>query len=315
MMLPFLYVGFFLLILFQLRLVNKAVKQYRLPWLKDYRFYLIIFFMYGFIKFIGVIFLYESFYERIDENIIASQIALLIFPFAALEFYAMLLWIRKLTGRDIKLTLKITYWAVQGFLLAYMVLTIIPYSNNQNADWMRLWSTLHIAEWLILLAVILQLFFFGKAIKAKRKKRVAKSLGLIFLCSFGVFELFQIFSVSYLSDRPVHYFAISGGIYFTINIPALMFILHVLFHHFPDMAELPLADDAMGSFCTAFDITPREKEIIELILIGKGNQEIGESLYISTQTVKNINSNIYKKINVKNRIQLFNRIQEFGRPV
>ena len=315
MMLPFLYAGFFFLILFQLRLVNKAAKEYRLPWLKDYRFYLIIFFMYGFIKFIGVIFLYESFYERIDENIIASQIALLIFPFAALEFYAMLLWIRKLTGRDIKPPLKITYWAVQGFLLAYMVLTIIPYSNSQNADWMRLWTTIHVAEWLILLVIIVQLFFIPKSIKAKRRIRFAMSLGLIYLGSFGIFEAFQTFSPPYLSDRPLHYYAISGGIYFTINIPALMFILHVLYYHLPEMADIPFAENDLDRFYLAYNITPREKEVIELILIGKSNQEIGERLFISKQTVKNINSNIYKKINVKNRIQLFHRVQEFGRPV
>ena len=94
-----------------------------------------------------------------------------------------------------------------------------------------------------------------------------------------------------------------------------MFILHVLYYHLHEMADIPLSENDLDRFYLAYNITPREKEVIELILIGKSNQEIGKTLYISTQTVKNINSNIYKKINVKNRIQLFHRVQEFGRSV
>ncbi len=43
-----------------------------------------------------------------------------------------------------------------------------------------------------------------------------------------------------------------------------------------------------------FMITPREKEVIESIIMGKGNKEIGKSLFISIQTVKNIDCKLYK---------------------
>lgn len=54
------------------------------------------------------------------------------------------------------------------------------------------------------------------------------------------------------------------------------------------------------------NITPREQEIIQLILNGKSNGEIEEILFISSHTVKNHIYNIYRKLNVKSRYELIN---------
>ncbi len=53
-----------------------------------------------------------------------------------------------------------------------------------------------------------------------------------------------------------------------------------------------------------FDLTKREIEVLLLILKGSSNQDIADGLYISEHTVKKHLKNIYKKLNVKNRIQL-----------
>jgi DNA-binding CsgD family transcriptional regulator len=55
-----------------------------------------------------------------------------------------------------------------------------------------------------------------------------------------------------------------------------------------------------------YGITPREREIIELICRGKRNKEIADELFISLQTVKDHNYRIYKKLGVRNRVQLVN---------
>ncbi|HHV92952.1 MAG TPA: response regulator transcription factor [Firmicutes bacterium] len=51
-------------------------------------------------------------------------------------------------------------------------------------------------------------------------------------------------------------------------------------------------------------LTPREKEVLQLIASGLTNAEIAERLFISPHTVKNHVTNIYKKIKVEDRTQI-----------
>ncbi len=52
-------------------------------------------------------------------------------------------------------------------------------------------------------------------------------------------------------------------------------------------------------------ITEREKNVIELIALGKKNQEIADQLFVDISTVKTHINNIYKKTGLKNRKELF----------
>ncbi len=53
-----------------------------------------------------------------------------------------------------------------------------------------------------------------------------------------------------------------------------------------------------------YDLTKREIEVLLLILKGLTNHDAADHLFISENTVKKHLKNIYKKLNVKNRIQL-----------
>jgi two-component system response regulator DegU len=61
---------------------------------------------------------------------------------------------------------------------------------------------------------------------------------------------------------------------------------------------------AMEQYLDKYDISQREREIVQLLLKGKSNKEIEDALFIAMGTVKNHVYNIYRKIGVKNRAQL-----------
>lgn len=72
--------------------------------------------------------------------------------------------------------------------------------------------------------------------------------------------------------------------------------------HLPSAAVLP-SDVKLSS---------REKEIIKLILQGKGNREMAEQLFISELTIKTHRRNIYTKLEVKNVAELIQVVSNMG---
>lgn len=64
-------------------------------------------------------------------------------------------------------------------------------------------------------------------------------------------------------------------------------------------------------------ISPREEEVLELIILGKTNKEIASALFISEHTVKNHLSRIFNKMDVTDRSQIialvYKRILDFER--
>ncbi|MDF3000448.1 MAG: hypothetical protein K0Q48_567 [Bacillota bacterium] len=59
-----------------------------------------------------------------------------------------------------------------------------------------------------------------------------------------------------------------------------------------------------------YNLTPREQEVMEFICKGYNNAEIADELFISQNTVKHHIYNLFKKLNVKNRIELICLLRE-----
>ena len=59
-----------------------------------------------------------------------------------------------------------------------------------------------------------------------------------------------------------------------------------------------------------YHITKREKEVINLICMGKTNKEIADQLFISVDTVKDHNYKIFQKTGVNNRTQLVKLVND-----
>ncbi|HSL86474.1 MAG TPA: LuxR C-terminal-related transcriptional regulator [Bacteroidales bacterium] len=78
----------------------------------------------------------------------------------------------------------------------------------------------------------------------------------------------------------------------------------------PEHSAEPASDLSFEGFCSKFEISPRETDIIREICNGLSNREISEKLFISLQTVKDHTHRIYIKTNVRSRVQLINLVRE-----
>jgi two-component system response regulator DesR len=59
-------------------------------------------------------------------------------------------------------------------------------------------------------------------------------------------------------------------------------------------------------------LTPREREVLELVATGATNREIAESLHLSPHTVKEHTSSLYRKLEARNRADAVLRAQRLG---
>lgn len=95
----------------------------------------------------------------------------------------------------------------------------------------------------------------------------------------------------------------NGGKYFSGDISSIL-IDQLKNTAIPLETKQPLADD--------MSITKREKEILKLLLSGKGNKEIAEALEISKRTAEVHRFNLMKKLKVKNLMELSNKANEYA---
>ena len=62
-------------------------------------------------------------------------------------------------------------------------------------------------------------------------------------------------------------------------------------------------DKRLNEVASRYNLTRREREVTELICQGKSNKDIAEILFLSESTVKTHIYNIFRKLEVKNRIE------------
>ena len=73
-------------------------------------------------------------------------------------------------------------------------------------------------------------------------------------------------------------------------------------------------EDRLQKVKEEYDLTDREKELVELIYEGRSNAEIAEALFISESTVKTHIYNIFKKMRIKNRMSVMRIVRDEEEP-
>jgi DNA-binding NarL/FixJ family response regulator len=97
---------------------------------------------------------------------------------------------------------------------------------------------------------------------------------------------------------------------------------HILMAHEPAWAEfvtalrdfLPATNvvDSGAGMAASADLSARERQVLELIAHGLGNDEIAEHLFLSTKTVRNHITHVFAKTGVTTRAQAIARARDAG---
>ncbi|MCD4768919.1 MAG: helix-turn-helix transcriptional regulator [Bacteroidales bacterium] len=153
-----------------------------------------------------------------------------------------------------------------------------------------------------LVIISFYLVWSNKVIDNDRKK-LGKSFALFYIICNSMSLLALLFITKlYISELllwSVQIFVMSIFI-----LAPFLWIKFVFIKYAQEMSKLINSSVLIQSIYNKHNISKREQEIIQLILNGKGNNEIKEALFISYHTVKNHISNIYRKLNVSSRHEL-----------
>lgn len=295
-------------------LSQKLLKRYGYKFLNYYFLYIIFFYVYGFLNFTGRLMVAQIFKESTSTLHMASQVVgVTASPVFIISLFFAVSWIRELVGKRIPMTIKGVYWAVQTILLTaffYGLANLVRTKDFSTAG--PIFQVVIGAELFFILLILLQLYWGTGTLPDKTRKRLARDLGYIYL---GCFSLMVIFGYIiripfYIYPDVLSYQVIVTFLFFFINIPSIVYLNIFLKKNHGKWGTHPPDPARLANLYTRHNVTVREQEIIELLMKGKTNEEIADELYLSTKTVKNYVSNIYRKTGVKNRVQLINLIRE-----
>lgn len=140
-----------------------------------------------------------------------------------------------------------------------------------------------------------------ESLKNESLEKYARRFGWSYLIGYFVYT-----SPYYLAYFVVFpwYQTISPYSYYAMHLVPVIFLRQFVLQQQREGFASAKETADLSSVTNKYGVSKRERTILALVLEGKSNNEIAEQLFISHNTVRNHISNIYGKLQVKNRIQL-----------
>lgn len=227
----------------------------------------------------------------------------LFFLLAGLQFYIFPRLLHLLCNVEFKLLKQIIFILLLLFPLGLFCYPIIVTNNNieRISLYILCFKTITITNLMIQLYIILFLIVNIKKIKIKENRILAKITLITIIISFPIWILEYFWNYNFNnSPRPITTLNLQ---YFIWNLLCIIIVSKYLF--FIPYTSLVIISE---SFINKYNISQREKQIIDLIIKGHANKEIAYDLKISNITVRNHIHNIYEKTKVQSKIELLNLI-------
>lgn len=226
----------------------------------------------------------------------------IVFLFLGASLYFLLLYAARVVGRRPPRSFPAVYAALwAGILVVYALAagagpssSALPYRSFFGLAFLLMKTG-------TVLAATGTLLFGATKVKARDERRSLRLLAWTYLAGFLLFQL-SVSGAIPIARMPGHDYWLA--------------LVQIGFH-FPVLAALEvyarrraasgtdgLSPASAPGTLEGTGLTPREAEIVGLVMKGCSNKEIEERLFISLETVKKHLSAIYRKLGVRNRLQL-----------
>lgn len=156
--------------------------------------------------------------------------------------------------------------------------------------------------YMMLISIAFWTFYLAINIKGLNNKLLKRSLKFFIYLTI-IFLILLIFDYL-ITNLPIRKLEIVDNSSLTFYFLGLNIAIFFFAGGFLNREAYMVKGKLTSSFLENFKLTPREGEIIEKAYKGKTNKEIGEELFIATKTVENHLSNIYQKMQIKNKKML-----------
>jgi len=290
--------------IYSIILLSRLRKIYRMDYLNSFFYYRILHFVFGVYGILGGLAIKEILLKydfRIAEvESIAAVIPFFGVPFIIAAWYILIKTSYELISRKVNQPVAVIYFtlATVSFLVYGLILRKLPEKPHLSGT--ELDQLMRIIFYSIDLLVRIYVFFLliSAALgTGDREKRVM-------LVRFGSI----LGGLALLNALALHfaYWSVYVGLYFLLfyfcsDLALIILLKSYLKNNAGEFTELT---DTLENLYQKYGISKRERQIISEICRGKTNQEIADELFISLQTVKDHTYNIFRKVNVRNRVQL-----------
>jgi len=291
---------------YALVLLARLRKVYRLDFLNSFLYYEILHLVFGVYGIYGGIVIKEILLKLDLRSAQVESVVVAIpffgIPFIIASWYLLIKTASDLIGRTVSHRVTIVYFVIAtlSFLVYGIILRSLP--DRDEMEYETLNKIIRIVFYVTEMAV--KLYILIMVLPAALKSgNLSKR---IFLFRFSLY----LFVLSIIGAVALHFVYIHTivGLYFILiffgSDLGLIFITRLYLKH--NTAEFENARNTAEDLFQKYGISKREKDIIQQICLGKTNQEIADELFISIQTVKDHTYNIFRKVNVTNRVQLSN---------
>lgn len=222
-------------------------------------------------------------------------------PIQALMIFFFITAVHKLLGRALNRWMVIVLWSVYILLFILTIIGVMLYVNNHSIALLKnlVWVTILMSSGYLIGSLV-----FGINSAIREKDRTRRFFYWVFILTYLASFLFQ---DSLLFIR-------LAGVWVTFlvlgtHLPVLFFLPRFLSENAMETNRNESDSQNITLFYKEKGVSKREQEIITYLVSGLSNKEIEEKLFISRRTVENHVYNIYRKLDVGNRVHLVRCIE------